>query len=87
MAFYKVLAEEIVFGKLYPMKQFSGMMRQGGRTVTSISYWLINTFTNELYKGNPAAICLLDEEVSEETMQKLHRRYLSRQQSLLKKTG
>jgi len=39
--------------------------------VTSISYWLINTFTNELYKGNPAAICLLDEEVSEETMQKI----------------
>lgn len=39
--------------------------------MTSISYWLINTFTNELYKGNPAAICLLDEEVSEETMQKI----------------
>ncbi len=58
------------FGKLYPMRQLSDMMRQGGEIVTRVSYCLINTFTNELYKGNPAAVCLLDEKFSEETMQK-----------------
>lgn len=41
------------------------------RTVTRIAYCLMNTFTTELYKGNPAAVCLLDEELSEETMQKI----------------
>lgn len=39
--------------------------------MTRIAYCLMNTFTTELYKGNPAAVCLLDEELSEETMQKI----------------
>ncbi|WP_155591052.1 PhzF family phenazine biosynthesis protein [Lysinibacillus cavernae] len=41
--------------------------------MTSISYFIINTFTKELYKGNPAAVCLIDSAMSEGIMQKIAR--------------
>lgn len=47
------------------------MMREEVNKMTTISYSIINTFTTELYKGNPAAICFVDADVSEETMQKI----------------
>lgn len=47
------------------------MMREEVNKMTIISYSIINTFTTELYKGNPAAICLVDADVSGETMQKI----------------
>ena len=36
-----------------------------------VSYFIVNAFTTELYKGNPAAVCLLDSTIPESTMQKI----------------
>ena len=33
--------------------------------------YIVDAFTNELFKGNPAAVCILDEWISEELMQKI----------------
>lgn len=39
--------------------------------MNKVSYFIVNAFTTELYKGNPAAVCLLDSAISESTMQKI----------------
>ena len=31
--------------------------------------YFVDAFTDELFKGNPAGVCLLDQELSEEKMQ------------------
>lgn len=36
-----------------------------------VTYFIVNAFTTDLYKGNPAAVCLLDSTISELTMQKI----------------
>ncbi|MGN4125356.1 PhzF family phenazine biosynthesis protein [Lysinibacillus sphaericus] len=39
--------------------------------MNKVSYFIVNSFTTELYKGNPAAVCLLDATIPEVTMQKI----------------
>lgn len=39
--------------------------------MNKVSYFIVNAFTTELYKGNPAAVCLLDSMIPESTMQKM----------------
>ena len=39
--------------------------------MNKVSYFIVNAFTTELYKGNPAAVCLLDSTIPESTMQKI----------------
>ncbi|EON70191.1 PhzF family phenazine biosynthesis protein [Lysinibacillus sphaericus] len=39
--------------------------------MNKVSYFIVNSFTTELYKGNPAAVCLLDATIPELTMQKI----------------
>lgn len=36
-----------------------------------VSYFIVNAFTTKLYKGNPAAVCLLDSTIPDLTMQKI----------------
>lgn len=36
-----------------------------------MKYYIVDAFTDELFKGNPAGVCLLDAEISEEIMQKI----------------
>ena len=33
--------------------------------------YIVDAFTDELFKGNPAAVCILDEWISEDLMQKI----------------
>ena len=33
-----------------------------------MKYYVINTFTNELFSGNPAGVCILEKEIPEEMM-------------------
>lgn len=33
-----------------------------------LKYYIIDAFTNEPGKGNPAAVCLLEEQISDERM-------------------
>lgn len=37
----------------------------------NIAYYQIDAFTNELFKGNPAGVCILEEELPEQLMQKI----------------
>lgn len=36
-----------------------------------MKYYIVDAFADELFKGNPAGVCLLDHEVSEEVMQSI----------------
>lgn len=36
-----------------------------------MKYFVIDTFTDSLFKGNPAGVCLLDRKISDETMQSI----------------
>lgn len=36
-----------------------------------IKIFLVDAFTDEAFKGNPAGVCLLDEKISEDLMQKI----------------
>ncbi|CAI3922320.1 PhzF superfamily (YHI9) (PDB:1SDJ) (PUBMED:24914732) [Commensalibacter communis] len=33
--------------------------------------YVVDAFSNEIFKGNPAAVCILDQWVSDELMQKI----------------
>lgn len=35
----------------------------------TMKYYVVDAFTDQLFKGNPAGVCLLDKEISEEQMQ------------------
>ncbi|WP_206853446.1 PhzF family phenazine biosynthesis protein [Candidatus Enterococcus mangumiae] len=37
----------------------------------NLSYYVVDAFTNEVFKGNPAAVYVLDKWLSDETMQKI----------------
>lgn len=39
--------------------------------MSSIPIYQVNAFTSELYTGNPAAVCLLQQYLDDETMQKI----------------
>lgn len=36
-----------------------------------MKYYVVDAFADELFKGNPAGVCLLDRELPDETMQKI----------------
>ncbi len=36
-----------------------------------MKYYVIDAFTDKLFKGNPAGVCLLDKEISDNLMQKI----------------
>ena len=36
-----------------------------------MKYYIVDAFTEELFKGNPAGVCLLSTEISDELMQKI----------------
>ena len=36
--------------------------------ISKIKTFIVDSFTNEVFKGNPAGVCLLDDEISEELM-------------------
>jgi len=36
-----------------------------------MKYYIVNAFTDKLFAGNPAGICLVDENLSAEIMQKI----------------
>ena len=38
-----------------------------------ILYFEVHTFTDEIFKGNPAGVCPLDEWIDDQTMQKIAR--------------
>lgn len=38
-----------------------------------MKYYIIDAFTDKIFKGNPAGICILDKEISESYMQKIAR--------------
>lgn len=36
-----------------------------------MNYYVIDSFTSEIFKGNPAGVCILEEKLSDELMQKI----------------
>lgn len=51
-------------------------------------YYIVDAFAEELFKGNPAGVCLLDEELPDEVMQKIaFENNLAETAFLLKKEG
>lgn len=36
-----------------------------------MKYYVVDAFTNEVFKGNPAGVCILDKEISDEQMQSI----------------
>lgn len=46
-------------------------MKNEVRKLDKVSYFIVNSFTTELYKGNPAAVCLLESTIPALTMQKI----------------
>lgn len=36
-----------------------------------MKYYVVDAFTNEVFKGNPAGVCLLEEKIPDEIMQKI----------------
>ena len=36
-----------------------------------MKYYVVDTFTNEVFRGNQAGVCLLDREISDEVMQSI----------------
>ena len=36
-----------------------------------MKYYVVDAFTSEVFKGNPAGVCILDKEISTEIMQKI----------------
>lgn len=50
-----------------------------------MKYYVIDAFTEELFKGNPAGVCILDKNLDNATMQKLLWKIIFRKQRLLKK--
>ncbi len=46
-------------------------MKNEVRKLDKVSYFIVNSFTTELYKGNPAAVCLLESIIPALTMQKI----------------
>ena len=45
--------------------------KMGCEKMKTIKFYQVDTFTNELFKGNPAGVCLLGEEISDSLMQKI----------------
>lgn len=39
--------------------------------VLSMKYYVIDAFTDEVFRGNPAGVCLLEQEMPDELMQKI----------------
>ncbi|WP_194851524.1 PhzF family phenazine biosynthesis protein [Nonlabens antarcticus] len=39
--------------------------------IKSISYFMVDSFTSEPFKGNPAGVCLLEEPLSDQVMQSI----------------
>ncbi|BAO07621.1 hypothetical protein EMQU_2064 [Enterococcus mundtii QU 25] len=37
----------------------------------NLPYYVVDAFTNEVFKGNPAAVFVLDEWLPDDTMQKI----------------
>ena len=42
----------------------------------------IDAFTSEIFKGNPAAVCITDEPLSKELMQKIAAKIISQRPHL-----
>lgn len=36
-----------------------------------MKYYIVDTFTDKLFSGNPAGVCIVEEKVSDDTMQKI----------------
>ena len=36
-----------------------------------MKYYVVDAFTDEVFRGNPAGVCLLEERISDEIMQKI----------------
>ena len=54
----------------------------------TISQFIVDAFTDTVFKGNPAAVCLLDEWLSDNTLQNIAKETISlRQLLLLKRTA
>lgn len=53
-----------------------------------MKYYVVDAFAEELFKGNPAGVCLLEKELSDEVMQKIaFENNLAETAFLLKKDG
>lgn len=36
-----------------------------------MKYYVVDSFAEEVFKGNPAGVCVLEKEISDEMMQKI----------------
>jgi len=52
-----------------------------------IKIFLVDSFTDEAFKGNPAGVCILDEPLSEELMQNIAMEVNAAETAFVKKTG
>lgn len=53
-----------------------------------MKYYVVDAFTDKVFSGNPAGVCLLDKKISDETMQKIaFENNLSETASLLLENG
>lgn len=56
-----------------------------GESMMKIQYYVVDAFTNKLFQGNPAGVCLLEKPLDAETMQKIaHENNLSETAFVLK---
>jgi len=43
-----------------------------GDIMNRIKIYQVDAFTDEVFKGNPAGVCILEEELNEELMKKIN---------------
>lgn len=43
-----------------------------GDTMNKIKIYQVDAFTDEAFKGNPAGVCILEEDLNDELMKKIN---------------
>lgn len=52
-----------------------------------MKYYIVDAFTKEMFKGNPAAVCIPEKELSKETMQNIAAEFNLSETAFIKKNG
>lgn len=47
------------------------MKKTSREVMNKMKYYVVDAFTDEIFKGNPAGVCILDEKISDDLMQKI----------------
>ena len=53
------------------MYSWSGKIENKEQLILNIPFYQVDAFTNKPFSGNPAAVCLLDETLEDDVMQKI----------------